>query len=308
MGRIVDFNGSGKTIAASTTVTFTPADIEGAGVVAYHGVMTGVGNTFNAIDRFRVRMNGATLYDISKDQFRGYIQRFTNGRVHYPQGNASGQVIPPFPGGAGTPVDWRRFTIPFYFLDREKSEEADVCQFPVGALPTVEIVFNANAVAGSIFMGWTQTDVTPLCYPRLYSSLMNVAAVSPNARYPFVDEGVIRGIGLETTGLARARISLNGRQVYHAKGQPANSTTVTEDMMFLESEHVWGGAYYSLLAGTAALDSAVVDPAWVKLTTGDTAALGNSFVEVETTAAWSGVASAEVGIYSVVSYPQEAAA
>jgi hypothetical protein len=301
MGRITDYQAAPEAIATSTTSTFTSAKLPGSGIVAYHFAMTGAGNTLNAIDRIRVKANGVPFYDIATGQFRAYIQRFTGGRTHYPANGAINNL-----SAAGTAVDWRRFTIPFYFLDREKSEEADVCQFPVGAQPTVEIVFNANAVAGSIYASWTETDVTPMAWPKLYSSQMNIAAVNVNGRYPFSEDGILRGFGVETTGLGRFRAVLNGRQVYHNQGQPANSTTVTEDMMFLESEQLNGGASYAVAAGTAAQDNSVEDPAWIKLTTGDDATPGRSYIELTTTAAWSGVSS-ELGIYAVVPYKQQAA-
>lgn len=303
MGRIIDYNSSAKTIAASTTVTYTAADVPGAGVVEYHFGMTGAGNTWNAIDRIRVKANGVPFYDIGSNLFRGYIQRFTGSRVRYPANTA----IPPPPQAAGTAVDWRTFSIPFAFLDREKSEEADVCQFPVGALPTIEIVFNANAVAGSIFCSWAITDVSPLCWPKLYSNQMNIAASQANGRYPFSEDGGIRGYGIETTGLGRFRAVQNGAQLYHNQGQPASSATITEDMLFLESQRLNGGPSYSLLAGTAASDNSLVDPAWLKMTKVDNATPGQSFIELTTLAAWSGVTS-ELGIYAVVPYAKAAAA
>jgi hypothetical protein len=186
-------------------------------------------------------------------------------------------------------------------LDYEKHEEADAVQFPVGSNVTIEIVFNANAVAGSIFCSWTETDVHPRAYPKLYSSQMNIAATNTNGRYPFSEDGVIRGFGLETTGLARFRAVANGRQIYHAQGQPANSTTVTEDMLVLESEQVFGLPTPSVAAGTAAQDNSVQDPTWIKVQAGETGSSGRTFVELGTTAAWSG-ATSELGIYAIVPY------
>jgi hypothetical protein len=249
-----------------------------------------------------VKANGVPFYDISTGLFRAFCQRFTNGRFTYPANGAINNL-----SAAGTAVDWRRFTIPLCFLDREKSEEADVCQFPVGAQATIEIVFNANAVAGSIYASWTETDVTPRCYPKLYSNQMNIGASNVNGRYPFSEDGHLRGFGVETTGLGRFRAVLNGRQIYHNQGQPASSATVTEDMMFLESEALFGGKSYSVVAGTAAQDNSVEDPAWMKVTTGDIATPGRSFIELGTLAAWAGVSS-ELGVYAVKPYDEAEAA
>jgi hypothetical protein len=303
MGRIIDFNSSGKTIAASTTVSFTSSDIPSSGIVKYHIAMTGAGNTFNAIDRIRVKANGIPFIDITSSLYRAFIARFTAGRILYPPAQVIGVA-------AGAPTDWRRFTIPLCFIDREKSEEADVCQFPVGAQATIEIAFNANAVAGSAFLAWTETDITPLCWPKLYSLPMNIAASSTSSRLALADDAVIRGFGLETSGLGRFRAVLNGRQVYHAQGQPVTSATVTEDMLFLETDMLEGGITYQLQAGTAAVQNAIgiaagaaCDPYWIKNTSGDNATPGRSFVEIGTLAAWSGVAS-ELGIYGVVPYEQ----
>jgi hypothetical protein len=300
MGRIVDYQAAPETIAASTTVTFTSAKLPSSGIVAYHFGMTGAGNTWNAIDRIRVKANGVPFYDIAAGQFRAWAQRFTNGRFTYPANGAINNL-----STAGTPVDWRRFTIPFCFLDREKSEEADVCQFPVGAQATVEIVFNANAAAGSIFASWTETDVSPQAYPKLYSSQMNIAASNVNGRYPFSEDGIIRGFGVESTGLGRFRAVLNGTQIYHNQGQPASSATVTEDMMVLESEALFGGKSYAVVAGTAAQDNSIEDPTWIKVTRGDDATPGRSFIELGTLAAWAGVSS-ELGIYAVMPYGKAA--
>lgn len=300
MGRIIDYQAAPETIAASTTVTFTSAKVPSSGVVMYHFGMTGAGNTWNAIDRVRVKADGVPFVDVSSGLFRAYIQRFTNGKRTYPANGAINNL-----STAGAAVDWRRFTIPLCFIDREKSEEADVCQFPVGALPTIEIVFNANAVAGSIYASWTETDVEPRCYPKLYSNQMNIAASNVNGRYPFSEEGIIRGFGVETTGLGRFRAVLNGKQIYHNQGQPASSATVTEDMMFLESEFLDGGKSYSVVAGTAAQDNSIEDPAWIKVTDGQDATPGRSFIELGTLAAWSGVSS-ELGLFAVVPYKQAA--
>lgn len=301
MGRIVDYQAAPQTIAASTTVTFPSALIPGSGVIAYHIAMTGAGNTWNAIDEIQVLANGVPIYQIATGLYRGWIQRFTNGRIAYPPNGA----VPPPPSAAATPVDWRRFTIPFCFLDREKSDEADVCQFPVGAQATVKLLFNANAVAGNAFISWTETDVTPRCWPKLYNSQMNIAASNVNGRFAISDDGILRGIGMETTGLGRMRLMLNGRQLIHNQGQPVTSATVTEDMMLLEQEMVFGGRSYAGLAGTAFSDNSIVDPTWWKLTTGDDATPGRSFVELTTLAAWSGVSS-PLGIYSVVPYKDAA--
>lgn len=300
MGRISDWQSNSKTISAGAaqTIAFTSSDIPASGVVMYHIILTGTGNTLAAIDRFRVKSNGLPFIDITSGLYRAFIQRFTGGRVHYP----ANQAQPPTPSAAGTVQDWRRFTIPLCFVDREKSEEADVCQFPVGSAPTVEIVMNTGAVAGTAFIGWTETDVTPLCWPKLYSQQANIAASAANARFPLVEDAVIRGFGVETTGLNRFRAVLNGTQIYHAQGQPANSTSFTEDMMFLETEQLAGGVTYSLAtAVTAALDNSIVDPAWIKVTKGERATAGRSFCEFQTTGAWSG-ATSELGVYAIQPY------
>lgn len=298
MGRIVDYNATGKTIAASTTVTFTSSDIPSSGVVAYHVTMTGVGNSFNAIDRIRVKANGIVFYDITSALFRSFVQRWTNGGTRYPAGNIIQNL-----GTPGTAVNWRRFTIPFCMLDYEKHEEQDVCQFPVGSNVTIEIVFNANGVAGSAFCGWTETDVHPRCWPKLYSNQMNIGASQTNGRYAFAEDGVLRGFGIETTGLSRFRAVANGRQIYHAAGQPADSASVTEDAMFLETEQVFGLPTPALAGGTAAQDNSVQDPSWIKVHAGETGSAGRTFVELGTTTAFVGAAS-ELGIYAIVPYKQ----
>lgn len=308
MARILDFNSSGKTGAASTTTTFTSSDIPSSQVIAYHIAIDGVGgngNTFNAISRIRVKANGVAIYDVPPSMFRAFISHGTCGDTHYPANQAISNL-----GVAGTAQDWRVFTIPFCFLGMGKNyDAADQCQFPVGANPTIEIQWNANFVGttGSVFVGWTETTIQPRCWPKLYSQQMNLGTSQVNGRFVFSEDAIIRALGVNTLGMNRFRAVLDGKQVCHLKGQPlaAGSATVTEDMMFLEADRLWGGTTPALNAGTAAVDNSIVDPYWVSVHNPSAGTPGRTFVELQTASAvWAGVSN-ELGIYAVTPYERQ---
>jgi hypothetical protein len=294
--RLRDYNSSTKVVAAGANiVTFNPGDMPSAGVTKYFLTLTGVGNTLNAIDRIRVKANGVAFYDFTVAQYRALVYWMTKGRVCYPADGVISAL-----GAAGTAVNWRRLTIPFGLVHEIDKSLRDRCQFPVGSGATVEVVFNANAVSGTVTIGWEETNVPAAAFPRFYGSQMNIGASQSNGKYPFSEDGEILGVTMEQTGLLRARIVLNGLQVVHLRGQPASSATVTEDSMIFESELLENGTTPNLTAGTAAVDNSPDDTRFLSIDAGENASQ-RSFIELETGAAWSGVAS-ELGVYSVVEY------
>lgn len=297
--RFVDYASAGKTIAASTTIQFTSSDVPSNKIVAYHFAMTGGGNTLAVISRIRVKANGVTFWDLTPAFLRAYLQRFAPNSVPYP----AGALQDPLSAANFTSVDWRRFTLPFCDISQPTDEAADLFQFPPASNVTIEIQFTAGAAAGTMFCGWTETDAECRAYPKLTASQMNIAASVPTAKYPIVEEGVIRGLILNTIGLGRAKLVLNGRQVFQAQGQPAASTTFTGDSLIQESQQLWNDIPRIISGGTPSAASPTVnnltDPTAIKIAAGENGQAGRSFLELTTIANWGGAAN-EIGLYSVV--------
>lgn len=235
MGRFTNFLGSGKTYdAASPTstnyasqvVTFTGNDLPSAGVVAYHFGMTA--DTFNIVNRIRVKADNRLIYDVGPAHFRKWAERFSSV-------------------GYTMPTDLLRFSIPFNLFDIVDDDLADVCQFPRGTVPTVELTLQcrggstpASITGGKIYAGWTQTDAQPVFYPTLIGQQMNIAASATNATFPISERGAIRGMIVDTTGLGRFKCELNGFQYVHAFSAAYLGATCGDGL--LESQSLEDGA------------------------------------------------------------------
>lgn len=280
--RIPDHNSAGKTIAASTVVTFTSSDVPSTQIVAYHLTTTGANNSFAAIDRIRVKANGVAIYDLTTQFLRAYIQRMTANSVCYPAATALDNL-----GVAGTAVGFRRFTIPFMDLTRFDEDSQDLQAFPPASNVTIEVTFNGTASAGLLFCGWTETTVPTMRYPRLLASQASIAASQATGRYNISDDGIIVGMGLNTLGLLRAKLVLAKEQVFHTLGQNASSATVTADSMFNEVQQL-NNAISTMQAATAGVPTVLTDPVFVRAG-GKSAPAGSSFVELQTGANWAGV-------------------
>ena len=195
MARWTSFLGSGKPVTASTAqvLTFTGNDLPSAGVVAYHFVWQGTtaGNANADITRIRVKADNRQIFDVCYPHYAKWLERFSQNGVA-PATNAL------------------RFSLWFNLLDIVDDDLADVCQFPRGAVPTVEITTGSNTVAGNVYAGWTQTDQAPQFYSQLIGQQMNIAASATNANFPISTTGAIRGAILDTTSLGRVKMELNG--------------------------------------------------------------------------------------------------
>jgi hypothetical protein len=195
MARWTSFLGSGKTVAATTSqvITFTGNDLPSAGVVAYHFVWQGAtaGNAVADISRIRVKADNRQIFDVSLTHFRKWLERFSQN-------------------GYALPTTELRFSIPFNLMDIVDDDLADVCQFPRGAVPTVEITTGSGTVAGNLYAGWTQTDQAPQFYSQLIGQQMNISGGATNATFPITTAGAIRGAILDTANLGRLKMELNG--------------------------------------------------------------------------------------------------
>lgn len=271
MGRFTSFLGSGKDISntSAQVVTFTGNDLPSAGVVAYHFVTTGSTNDLSDIDRIRVKADNRLIYDINTLQFRKWQERFSSV-------------------GFALPTSATRFTIPFNLFDIVDDDLADVCQFPRGTVPTVELTFNTGSATGKIYAGWTQTDAQPVFYPTLIGQQMNIAASATNASFPINSQGAIRGALINTAGLSRVKIEMNGFQYHQLVGAQYLGST-TGDMV-LESQSLEDGAGNG---GTALITTA----AGLRIPM-VVASQGSSRVELDTGSSWGGTSN-ELALWAI---------
>lgn len=198
MARFFDQNASTKVTAATTTVTFTPQDLPTRGIVALHFLFTGAGMTFGDLSRIRVKVGGATLWDVSGTHLIQFIARFSRGRVVPAAGDTT-------------------FTLPFYLPDQENEDAADVSQLPAGPT-TVELVIGAGGAAGTVQVAYTLSTVAPQVYPVLLESNLNIAASASGAGYPLDEVGVVQAIGINSVGLTRLQVILSGHKRVEIEG------------------------------------------------------------------------------------------
>lgn len=300
MSRIWDYSSSGKAIASGGTATFTNSDVPSNGVGLFLFGMTGAGNTLANIVRVRFKANNTSFIDVPPKMLRAWLQRLSASNVAYP----ADKLLDPIIGG-GTASDFRRFSVPFYDLEAPTEDLADLFQFPRNSQITIEIQFGAGAGAGSIFAGWMESDQqNPVGFTKLVSAPMNIPASNPNFKYPFVDDGYVKGFGINTLGNLRTRIQIDGVQVFHMQGQAADSATVTADSLLLESNQL-NNAIAADAAGTLCVPALTLDPTFLKLSQPRPATAGRSFVEVQTGVSWGtgGTAATNEGcVYSQYIY------
>lgn len=259
MARWTSFLGSGKTLAASSVTSFTGNDLPSAGVVAFHFVMNGSGNTLANISRVRVKADSRLIVDISQAHLRKWLERFSQN-------------------GFALPTTYARFTLPFNLMDIVDDDLADICQFPRGAVPTVEITTGASAGAGTVYAGWTQTDQAPEFYSTLIGSAMNIGASITNANYPIASQEAIRGVVLDTTGLKRLKLELNGFAYHQLTGVDYQASVTTGDMTLAASD-VEDGAGSS--GGVTITSQAALRVPMIQ------ASSGASRLEMDTASGWS---------------------
>jgi hypothetical protein len=279
MARTYSFSPSVKTFSASSTTTliWSPAEIDSAGCVAFHLAFKTLGTTaftIAAVDRCRIKANGQTVIDLTGQQLRAYQERFS------PKGNSNAA------GGL-------TLTIPLMSLDSKSDDDADRCQFMPGASATVEVQVTTGAnVSGEAIIGWTKTTVAPEFYMTLIETLTNVAASSTNGRSPVSAPGFVQGIGLPTTGLDRARIILSGLEVGNIPGNRYSGAAAS----------VLGDLFNEMQAMYENPDDAsdVTAFQFVKLNQGLEANPATSWLELTTASTWVSTSGTSQVIYSLV--------
>lgn len=219
MGRWTNFLGSGKAIGAGAvqTITFTGNDLPGSGMVALHFATQGAVAATTAIQhvmaRLRIKADSTTIFDVNLAHYQAWMQRFS-------QANYTPSIV----GSV------QRWTVWLNMFDIVDDDLADVCQFPKGAVPTVELTTAATVTAGTVFAGWTITDQPAAYYPVLIGQQMNIPAAAVNQSFPITEPGMLRGYGLNTVGLDRTRLELSGFQYEYLPGVSYNAPTTGGDM------------------------------------------------------------------------------
>lgn len=252
MARVIDQNASTKVTAASTTVTFTAADIPANGVVAYIARFTGAGMTVGDLTRIRVKSGGQTIYDMDFAHYQAFIQRLSQS--HYTPVAADTSML-----------------IPFWLPDLENEDQQDLCQMPFGQPPTVELVIGAGGAAGTVQLGYIVSNVQPKLYAIALGSQMNIPASVNQARFPFVEPGLVIGLQLPTVGLTRFQAVLNGAKRIEIEG--------TEMLFFSQRWNQVSSA------------TGITSPAYTKIVGPQSAPAGNSGVVLDTAAGFAGVAN-----------------
>lgn len=318
--RTTDYNSSSKAFVASATniITFTSSDVPSDRVTRYHFTFTQAGSAAvdtSLLTRLRIKSNGVAIWDLSGAFLRAFLFRFSKGNYNLPPSAITAAAAA---AAAVTGNSVRRFTVPFDILDAPTKDAADVCQFPMQSNVTIELTITTGAnQSGAVQCGYTQTDVEQACYSKLLGSQMNIAASAASGRFNIAEDGIIEGIGINTLGLSRLKIVLNGQQVFHASGPV---TSVTTDGAQLSESMIWESqqldcpfsTLLSATVGTSTLvlsDSTINDPIFVDLHCGMNASPGSSYIELQTSgvgSTWGGVSN-ECVIYSVVPFGGRAA-
>jgi hypothetical protein len=260
-----NFGSKVKAALTAETITFTASDIQSDDVVSYQIAMTGTDGTLaNNATRIRMKASGSPIWDIDTAHYRAFTQRMYGNRLAVATTATS-------------------FTLPLFNLDDigEAAYGRYNAGFPKGSAVTLELVTNATAAVGTVQCGWTANRRSPQFWTSYLGSQMNIAASTTNGRYPITQGGFIRGFSINTTGLTRVRLVLSGEEVVNLPvANFINAETPDSD--------------------TAATLS---NPYFIVLDEPRAAALGTSFVEIDTGAGWAGVAN-ELGLYAIT--PQRA--
>ena len=259
MGRFMDFLPSTKVPTSGGTTSFTSAEVPGTGVVAYVVALTGTNNLLSALSRIRVRAGGPSIIDADISHFRTYIQR--QAQSHESPATTDARII-----------------IPLTFNDPYLTEDMqDLCQFPAGLAPTVELVYGTFTVAtDTVQIGWIKSDVTPTHYQSYVTNVLNFSASTNNNTYPITQKGLIAGYSINTTGLSRLKLVAGGVQVHQY-----SATLGIESQIMNDLDTLTNPMFRRIYPSRQALPS------------------GTSYAEVDAGAAWAGVAN-EIGIMTYI--------
>src|SRR5260221_9246071 len=167
----------GATIPIANLVVQTLVASEGlpsTGVVGLHFATTGgAANSFaNICTRVVVRADSTQIFNVQPLHYRKWLERFSQS--NFPLTTAA--------------TAWSLW---FNFADIPDDDLAHQCQFPRGAIPSIQFTTTAAAVTGSLILRWTISDQPAVFYPRLIGQPMNLAASLTNAAFPIKEQGQI---------------------------------------------------------------------------------------------------------------------
>lgn len=260
MATIFDFNAGAKVLPNLTaaTTTFNASEIAGDGTASYILNFTGVGNDYGSTVRTRIKASGSTIWDVAQAHLTAFVQRMSTSKFAY----------------AGADTDYQ---LAMYTLDsKDVNGERYAAGFPNGQSPTVEVDTDGTGAAGTLTCGWRLYEGQFPFYSMLLGSQTNIPAATTNGRVPLTQPGLLRGFSINTVGLGRLRLVVNGKQLINLSGP-----------QLIQSELMEGG------------DGAGQNPIFIKIDQMLPITAGNSFFELDTLAGWAGVAN-EVTVYTYV--------
>lgn len=257
-------------IPASGTIPISSRELVGAGVVVYGFSMTGNGGVLGGaggIQRIKLKADGEVLIELTAAQLVSYLA-------------GSSAWAASLTLGAATEF-WLPCNLPW--MPNESSR--DMCQFPAGAAPSMEIeTGSAGDGTGSLQVSAIRTDPRKAKFrPVIRTQAMGVSASSTNQAVNLTVKGLIQGFGMATTGLDRLRARLNGLSMLDLRMQGG-----TTDM---------GAALLELPRGLVTN----IDPTYF-LTEWNVPAGQGSQLELETGAGWNGTTE-EVFVHSIERVP-----
>lgn len=189
--------GGNKPIPGNSTVTYTSSELPNDKLVELHVGMSGNGGNLQStgLNRVRVKADGELVVDMAIDHMRSWINGVTRNRFN-PQSSDNKLVIPLNDPLAGS------------------EEAADLVGFPIGAQPTLELVYgSAGDGTGLVQVGWAQSDIPAQFSPRLLSAGMNVPASATEQVFSFAREGRFLGFGINRTGLNNVKLNVGNELI-----------------------------------------------------------------------------------------------
>jgi len=267
MGQVTQFV-PGVANELQSVVVNIPASLLPQGRIVQHALIFNGNATAGDVVRIAVLAGGIPVYNMlvgaaNTQHFLAFLQRFwgigLNPAVHY-------------------------LPIPFYFGDEAGQLERDVCQVPPGLPISIQITFGAFGAAGadpSIDVISTITDVEPQWTPLLISSSMGILLNQNNRPYDPKTSGLLRGITINPTGLARFYFSVAGVQIFNgASGASLIAEQVLKDT-------------------TPGATGATLNPICRKTLPWRPMNSGGTIAQLTTGAAWAGAGN-ELGLYTVI--------
>lgn len=270
MARKTDFFGATKALVATTVqnITWTTTELPSDGVIAYHLAFQGAGNDLSDITRIRLSANGANIINETPLQLRGWLEAYSGGKITLDANET-------------------RFTVPLLMLDAMVPDYQDLCQFPASSPVQLELTTGAGTAVGQILVSFTLSNVRPQSFPRRLAQVMNIGAGVQNQRFQFQENGVVRGIHLDRTGINRLRIVIDGDDCTHEPGTDFNDVATAFGDLSRESQRIYGDGEFITTSG------------YTRISKGSPAPTQRSYIELATDSAnWAGAAN-EAVIYAI---------